>query len=299
MLLADYDNIEKSIEQGSPIELYIFTYDGIQYQYTSAKYDIITAVNGITGNFTAEYIKRGDSLKLGNMESNSETCTITMNRASSIGQLFIGAPPENGAITVEVYRAHTNDITQLIKIIDGVVSQITFQDSEIEITVTIENVLSRNIPNGTFSYYCQNCIYDYKCGLSMKKYEHECRVREMNILTIKSDSLLNVPNGYMTDGFMKMGRCMRRIRRHEGDTITIKYPVMEVDKRQLFYTYPSCSNVFEYCTLRFNNQRNFSGIPYLPPYDVYKHKARNDIAYWVDDSILKRDSHGEIGKMGL
>ena len=290
-----YDSVETSQQEGEPIEYYQFTYDGVDYCYTSSQYT--RAKNGLT--FNAEYIHRSDSLKLNTSDSGNETCTITVGRTNNIALLYQGAPPEQGSVRVQVYRFHGLLSGDFIKILDGTVSQVQFNGSEAELTITIENALSRTIPKGTLSYYCQNCIYDSKCRLDVNKYRLKCYIDEgIEGLYIYSANLREKPSGYFTDGFMKLGRCYRQIRLHEDNRILLKYPINKADMSGSFEAYPGCSGIFNICATRFKNTDNFSGIPYIQPYDAFKHPVSKG-AYWVDSAVIRRDTGGEIFTMGL
>jgi len=291
-----YNNDEISISDGQPIECYLFTYNGQHYSYTSSQYSQF--ISGIT--YSPEFIKRGDSLKLGDSGGTVETCIITVPRTNSVALLYQGAPPELSSVRVEVFRLHGLAITDRIKIIDGVVSQVRFTNSEAELTITIENVLNRYIPRGTLSYNCQNCIYDEKCNLNAANYVWKCWVSDWQGLVIYSSNLREKPSGYFTDGYIKMGNSVRAIVKHEDNMIQIKYPINAVDKVGSFYAYPGCSQVFINCATRFHNTNNFNGIPYIPSFNVYKHNSYSGrLPYWIDGNIVVRDSKGAVYSMSL
>lgn len=285
-----FDKIETSQQDAEPIEYYRFTYDGIDYCYTSSQHSMVK--NGML--FNADFIRRSDGLNLSTSNSDNETCTITVSRTNNVALLYQGAPPEQGSVRVQVYRFHGFLSSDFIKIIDGVVSQVQFNGSEAELTVTIENALARMIPKGTLSYYCQNCIYDSKCRLIEDEHKLKCYIDEgIEGLYIYSANLRERPSGYFTDGFIRMGRCYRQIRVHENNRILLKYPINKVDMEGSFYAYPGCSGIFEICATRFKNTDNFSGIPYIQPYDAFKHPVSKG-AYWVRSDVIRRDTNGEI-----
>lgn len=285
-----FDKIEISQQDAEPIEYYRFTYDGIDYCYTSSQHSMVK--NGIL--FNADFIRRSDGLNLSTSNSDNETCTITVSRTNNVALLYQGAPPEQGSVRVQVYRFHGFLSSDFIKIIDGVVSQVQFNGSEAELTVTIENALARMIPKGTLSYYCQNCIYDSKCRLIEDEHKLKCYIDEgIEGLYIYSANLRERPSGYFTDGFIRMGRCYRQIRVHENNRILLKYPINKADMEGSFYAYPGCSSIFEICATRFKNTDNFSGIPYIQPYDAFKHPVSKG-AYWVRSDVIRRDTNGEI-----
>lgn len=273
VLLSVYSDQETSLQDGSPIELYLFNYNEANYTYTSHFYAINQKVDGQQFTFAPEYIKRSDSLKLGDSSGTMETCTINVLRTNNVALLFQGPPPENGSVRVQIFRQHGDDASNaaLIRILRGVVSQVRFTDSEAELTITIEHILKREIPRGKLSYYCQNLIYDFKCQLSEDAYKMRCRVDggtdNLQKLFIKSDDLRNKPSGYYTDGFMKMGNCYRQIKQHTADTIYIKYPILRSERQGTFYVWPGCENLFSVCHEKFSNTDHFSGVPYQQPYD--------------------------------
>lgn len=296
---TEYEKRELSQEEGTPIELYLFSYNNTNYLYTSANTDINYTINDTHYAFSSEFIYRSETLKLGNTTNDRETCNIVVYRTNPIAILYQGAPPEEGEVRVQIFRVHDINSEDFIKLVDGVVSQVVFEGSEATMTVTIENVLSRNMPKGTFSYFCQNCIYDHKCGLSMDKYGVTCTVKSRTALSITSDTLLDLEDGYFTDGFIKMGDSFRQIKYHSGNTLYIKYPISELQWKASFTAYPGCSNLFANCAKRFNNHRHFSGVCYIQPYNAYKHPVINDCAYWVNSSVISRDTDGKIYSMGL
>lgn len=289
-----YNSDEISISDGNPIELYKFSYNGIDYPYTSSQYT--QQVDGVA--YSPEFIQRGDSLRLGDSGGTVETCVIIVPRTNPIALLYQGAPPELSTVRVQVFRIHGKSVNEVIRILDGIVSQVRFNGSEAELTITIENVLSRYIPRGSLSYHCQNCIYDEKCGLNADNYGHKCTVSDWSGLTISSLNLGEKPSGYFTDGYIKMGQCVRAISLHENNTILIKYPINDLDREGSFYAYPGCSQLFRTCALKFANIDNFNGVPYVQPYNAYKHETSRGV-YWVNDNIIIRDTKGSIYEPSL
>ena len=279
-----YSEDELSVDNANPVELYLFTYDGANYCYTSSLYAITQYIDGQQYSFVPDYIKRSDSLRLGDSSGTSENCIITVNRTNNVALLFQGAPPEQGSIKVEVWRQHGESVSNanIIRLLRGVVSQVRFNGSEAELVITIENLLRREIPRGRLSYFCQNIIYDNKCALSENAYKLNCRMDEdtLDDLYIKADDLLSVEDGYFTDGFMVMGNCYRQIKEHKGDTIRIKYPIPQYARQRNFYVLPGCNNLFIECHEKFNNTDRFSGVCYQQPYDAFKHPVVKG-AYWV------------------
>lgn len=289
-----FRNDEVSVDNAQPIECYGFTYNGVVYTYTSSQYPIALTVYDQRYVFNPEYIKRGDSLKLGDSSGSVETCTITVLRTNSVALLYQGAPPEFDSVKVYVFRVHGENNNEYTQILYGSISQVTFRDSEAELTVTVENILNRYIPRGTLSYYCQNCIYDERCTLNRDDWALTCYVDGgFEGLWIYSSNLLEKPDGYFTDGYMQMGNCFRSIKLHQGRGILLKYPLMPSEKTGSFKAYPGCNALFKNCAEKFGNTDNFSGVPYIQPYNAFTHPVDKG-AYWIDDEVIKRDTNGNI-----
>lgn len=293
-----YNDLEVSIDKAEPVELYKFVYDNLTYTYTSSQYTQSVTIDGESYVFSPEYIKRGDTLKLGNQDNSQESCTISVLRNNSIALLFQGSPPEQDSIKVSIYRTHGENNSDCVRILYGTVSQVSFKDSLADLTIIIESVLSRNIPRGTLSYFCQNCIYDSKCTLDETDYYEICTIDTMTGLTISCEKLAEKEDDYYTDGFIVMGNTYRQISKHKGSEITIKYPIPRYDQQSTFRIYPGCNGNFSVCARRFGNTDNFSGIPYIMPYNAFTHPTGHGV-YWVDGNIHYFNTAGTIYQPGL
>ena len=300
MICLAFNDLELSREDGNPVECFLFLYNSVAYTYTSSQYSQTLSIDGGSYVFTPEYINRGDSLKLGDSSGNIETCTITVNRRNPIAMLYQGTPPEDDSVLVKVYKKHGDSTNDFIIVLQGTVSQVRFFNSDAELTITIENVLNRDVPRGTMSYYCQNCIYDNKCRLLAEDYAHTCYLDiGKDRLTYYSSNLLEKPDGYFTDGFIKMGNIYRAIHVHHNNYITIKYPIPSAFELGSFIAYPGCQNQFSICAERFNNTDNFSGVPYIMGFDPYYNPVSNRQVFWIEGNMVIRDTNSYNGAPNL
>lgn len=284
---------ETSVDSAEPIEVYMFTYNGLSYTYTSSKSTVILTIDGNKVSFSPEYIERSESLTLGSPTDSKEACVISVLRNNDVALLYQGAPPEQDSVNVKVYRIHGDSPDDYVKLVDGIVSQVRFKDSKAELTINIENVLIRNVPRGKLSYYCQNCVYDDKCKVNEDAYTIRVGVDKIDKLMIKSSTIGGYEDGYFTDGYIKMGNAFRQIREHKGDTIYIKYPINAQDREDSFTIRPGCDNLFYTCATKFHNTDNFSGVPYIEPYNAFRNPVGKG-AYWIRDDVIVRDTNGRI-----
>lgn len=290
-----YNSYETSVDKGEPIELYMFTYGGTTFSYTSSYYTQYFNYEGQFYRFESEYIKRSDSLKLGNNDGTIETCIITVPRSNNVSLLYQGAPPEDNSVRVDIFRYHDQLPNTLIRICSGTVSQVHWRDSYAELTITIENVFHRNIPRHSLSYWCQNCIYDDNCFLKKEDWGQSLYADGgLDNLVIVASGLLPFPDGYFTDGFIEMGSCKRAVKLHSGQMLQLKYPIPQRDMSRDFIVYPGCNYSFKECHVKFKNTENFSGVPYIQPYNAFTHPVSKG-AYWYDGILVQRDTGGDHG----
>ena len=294
-----YSTDETSIENANPIELYLFTYNNNEYTYASSQYYQIITINGVDKVFNPEFIQRSENFVLGDANGNVETCTITVSRNNPVALLYQGAPPELDSIRTIVYRKHGENSDDYVQILDGIVSQVTFMDSTAELTIAIEKMLDRYVPRGTLSYFCQNCVYDERCGLDRNNYALSCVADGgFDGLWIYSSTLLSTQSGYYTDGYIQMGDCFRAVKLHQDRSILLKYPIPYASRQYNFTIYPGCNAIFAQCAEKFNNTDNFSGIPYIRPYDPFNTSVGRG-AYWVNGNIVYRDTNGNLHTMNV
>lgn len=298
--MSSFTEKELSVDNADPSELYLFKYNNQEYGFTSADNSIVA--NGVV--YTATHIYRGDSLVLNDSGSSVETCNITVSRTNPVALLYQGAPPELSTVSVTVYRRYDND-TEMITILYGTISQVSFKGSEAELLITIESILSRNIPNGKLSYYCQNCIYDNKCKLDANNFVAYAYVPggllhvDNTLTTIHNiqftGSLESYPDHYFDGGYAVIGTSKRSIVSHVGTMLQISYPINLSDRTvTTFKVYPGCSSIFSICGDRFHNTDHFSGVPYVQPYNAYTHPVSADHAYWINGNVIIRDTDGNV-----
>lgn len=297
--MSNFHTDEISIQDAQPVELYVFTYNNTDYTYTSSGYAKSVYLNNNWYVFNPEFIERGDTLKTGNSNGTSEITTITVSRTNNIALLYQGAPPEDDLIRVRVYRVHGLNDSDYALILRGVVTQVTFDGSYAELTITIENVLNRLIPRGKLSYYCQNTIYDNKCLLESDDFALTCYLdKSDNGLKLFSSNLRERDDGWAINGFLKMGDSYRAIVNSEADWVQIKYPIRADNWQGSFKVYPGCENSFANCARKFKNTDNFSGVPYVMPYNAFTHPTGKGV-YWLHENVVYRDTDGTIYNIGL
>lgn len=290
---------EVSVADGIPVECYKFSYDGIDYLYTSSAEDIeltITDDNGTrTEKYFAEVISRAN-IKPGATNGAIESTEITVSKDHAIAKLYQGPPPET-PVNLIVYRLHEPDKTQFDVALAAQISQVSFNASECVLTATMENWLNKELPNGTNQYYCNNIIFDKRCRLNIDNYKVTIFIDSVDVLNIYSADFANYADGYFVNGRLYFGGYVRMINEHVGNRIKLKYPFMSTPRNEVVVV-PGCDHLFKTCALRYNNTLNFTGVPYCPPTDSERNPTGKG-AYWVDSLVVQRDTDGFVGTIDL
>jgi len=289
--ITDY---EESQQDGIPLECYKFSYGAVTYLYTSNRYDV--TLNKLVDNvissekYSADYIKR-NSIKPSS-QGGASSATITVDKDNAVAALFKGSPPSR-KVKVEIIRLHDQDHSAYDKVFVGEITQGAFQDSECELTVTLENWLSRKLPNFMRQFFCCNILYDASCRLNKEDYKKEIYIDGVVGLTVTSSDLAQYEENYFAGGLLYYGDDIRMISSNTGTTLKMRYPFPTTPMGTVSI-YPGCNGLFRTCAVRFGNTLNFTGCPYVPPEFGDDDKVGNGV-YWVDSSVVQRDTDGYVG----
>lgn len=289
---------EYSTQDGQPVECYRFSHAGMSYLYTSNSVDVEIPIvdEGAqrTEHYTADYIER-QNIKPSS-RGDSAALVVTVSKDNPVAKLFQGPPPER-PVVLELYRLHDQDHMKLDKIFFGKVAQASFDGSDCQLTVKLENWLSKEIPNKMRQFFCGNALFDGDCRLRVEDWQIAAFVDEVSGLKVRSSTFGQYPDGYFTRGFLTYGENIRLIRDHAGDKITLQYPFATPPRHDVVVA-PGCDSLFRTCVVKFHNHLNFSGCPYVPPIDPTKKQVGQGV-YWVDSQVVQRDSQGFVGTISM
>lgn len=276
---------ETSVQDGAPVELYKFTCDSAQYLYTSRREDF-----SLSGEqYYAEYIER-DELKPGS-SGNLVEMTVTVSKDNPVAKLYQQVAPES-PVDLTIKRFHIADTSKIDTIFCGRVTQASFEDSKCQLTLTMENWLKKELPNGLYQYTCNNVLYNHNCKVNAEDYLETVLLDKDEGLNIFSEDFKKHDDGYFENGKMYFNGQVRMIAAHKGNMVTLKYP-FSLRPRNYVEVLPGCDKTFLTCVKRFNNATNFTGFPYCPPTDAEKNPTGTG-TYWVNGNIVYRDTSGRI-----
>lgn len=289
---------ENSLQDGQPMECYRFRHKDTTYLYTSNRFDVQLTIkdSGLirTEKYAADYIKRQNIQSQG--QGDPVSLTVTVSKDNAVAKLFQGTPPDK-PVTLDVYRLHDQDHTAFDKVFIGEVIQGNFKDSECELTVKVENWLTKKLPNMMRQFFCNNTIYDTKCRLNKADWGVSIYIDKVEGLTITASQLAAYAENYFAGGLLYYGDNVRMIDSNNEDKLVIRYPFPTTPMNDVTI-YPGCDQLFRTCALRYQNTLNFSGCPYVAPATDTDTKVGKGV-YWADDTVVQRDTDGFVGTISM
>jgi len=261
-----YDAYEASIESSQPVEIYKIILGPNSYRYTSAEDNVV-----IDGNtYEAIAISRN---KIGRgQEERSNVLEITVPGNNEVAVQYISnVPGQRGRITVERYQRLDGATPEVIKIFEGILASVTFEnDAKVaKLAVTpISTATSREIPRFVYSAQCNHVLYDAGCKISKEQvaYKFSGTVTVVSGNTITVPGLSGFSAGWFTAGYVEAlsGLDSRLITNHSGDVIELllPFPFNAVGKN--VDVYAGCGHSIAICKSKFDNVVNFGGFAFVP-----------------------------------
>jgi uncharacterized phage protein (TIGR02218 family) len=238
------------IETGSTID-----------RYTSWPSD----VTFLGSTYEAKPIKRSNLSH--DLEFGSVAVNITALLSNTFKQYVGNQPIEPTRITI--YRALSSDLTDYIVVFTGNVKHVTISGQQVQARCESKSdYLTKRIPQIIYQSYCNNDLFDARCGLNAAAYKVTGTVSSVSGNTLVS-SAWNNGNGY-PDQWFKGGRAvfgtdMRLIVDHTDDTLTLQIPFgSDVIAGVNVDAYPGCDGSPATCKNKFNNLLNHLGMSYIP-----------------------------------
>src|SRR5690606_27902645 len=261
-----YNNYEISEDQGSPVELYEFSFQGMTYYYTSGESDF----EYNTRTYTAESIGRTEIEETGDLPKNDLTLTVPYN--FPVALLFRVAPPSDvvNLIVREIHRSDSTDNEAIVKWRGRVLNARWNEDATA--SLVCENFLTSLRRTGLRRLYqrqCPHILYGAACGLANTSCAVSAQLTSGGGVSLQSPTFLALGDNHLDGGYVEWEKSpgsyeRRAIRRHVGDTIEITYPIPGLTSLDTVTVYPGCDHTLDTCRSKFNNVVNYGGFPYIP-----------------------------------
>lgn len=266
-----YSTHETSVHDGQPVECYEFAGSYKTYRYTSN--DVAVTVGGsvyVPIPITRTNVKAGvhdeDSIEV-RLE-----LPITVELVRDYG--FQVTPP---SLRLAIFRVHrgTDFSVDIATYWRGNVSSITCSDNRATIVVpsVFGSAMLGNVPSVYYQSPCNHVLFDSGCKIS-----RAANTVATTVVVIEGNSVQVASAGGFADGDFVGGEVAdtvhnerRMIIEHSGTLLTVNYPFSNLAPGTGVEVTRGCDHGFDSdCKVRFNNQINHGGFPFIPSINPFE-----------------------------
>ncbi len=247
--------IAKSIQESTPIELYIFTRGSIVYRTATCAANVLHEGQiYYSRSVRRGKIKQSENLYKGVVE-------FTFPRSDPFASYYLPRPAVN-ITQIEILRGESGDYVPWWK---GRLTGVSTKGNTIKLQG--EPIFTSQKRPGLRKLYesgCSNTLYELDCGVSRAAYERFVIVTGISGRIITVSGIASDPDHWFTNGMIKDPELRRyHISRQVGSELTLfLYPELKVgDAISIF---PGCDQQYSTCRDKFNNSLDFSGFPFMP-----------------------------------
>lgn len=265
-----FDSDERSIQDGSPIELYQFVGTYTTWRLTNADTDQTNAA----GTWDSTYAIKRTSLEEGTQEDDDISLDLQLHASHPmIADYAINEPPP--ALTMTLFRAHPADLDDTITLFTGeVISwKIEGRIAKIRVPSLFSFLFNGPLPPVKYQGPCNHKLGSTFCGVDMTSAANS---QDTTISTISGNTVTTAvsqfADGTCVAGELIAGDERRMITANVGTTFTIASPfsaeVVATDAVTIRQGCDHSLNGSNGCA-KFSNWINFGGFPYVPNRNPY------------------------------
>lgn len=276
MAFLDY---EESVEEGQPIELYLFKNLEEEYVYTSCQ-EVVTFGGR---NYLPVAVKR-TSPELATAQSD-RTLTVELPIDNPFALRYVATVPASPD-EFTLYRYHSTDSgPEVVQYFKGDVVNVGFSNQTAKVNISSAGrVLAGIIPQQTCRNLCNHVLYNSRCSVLQANFTMDVTVTNIssNKLTLNVDGGSNMIGGktlsqiltadarYFTSGMVSRNSYENRMVNTcvdlGGDVaqITVLLPFQVLSVGTVLAMSAGCTHSVSNCKNRFNNLDRYGGFPYIP-----------------------------------
>lgn len=258
-----FDTDERSVQGGSPIELFKFTGTYTTWRLTNWG----RPVTNSDGTYSAEYAIERTEREAGTQEDDvSMDVSIEASHPMVSAYAIQEAPP---GLLLEIFRAHPGDLDDTFKIWEGEVISwnLTGRVAKMRVPSLFSFLLDSPLPRPRYQAPCNHILGDEFCGVDLSD---AANFNTTTIAAISGTSVTltanTIADGECVAGEMIVGSERRMITANTGTAFTISSPFSsEVGIGDSVTVQRGCDHAKDGdCLNRFNNVINFGGHPLVP-----------------------------------
>lgn len=265
--MADFDTLEKSIQDAQPIELYTFQLPAGTYRLTSAAYDV--TFGGVL--YQKAQLRRG--------HANTTTIGTAREMVIEIGvdhemvQYLIanGLPPYDAQVTIQkIHVAQIPDGVGSRRVWSGFIvgTSTNSQYARIRVPDATDDDFKVHLPVATSQPLCNHQFNDAGCFALGALF----LLIGFEIVDISdSGTVITVADVFgVTDQHYRHGAMLgpngepRSIEDQDGVVIVIDVPFPNLEIGDTVNMLPGCDHTIDTCVSKFDNVKRFGGHPEMP-----------------------------------
>lgn len=256
-----YELVDVSVDDGSPIHLFYFVYEGLDYRFTNV-------AGGITAlGFKWEYKAIGMGEVKSTQEINKNNIDLEFARSDNFSQTVLSVE-QNSTTSVTIFRGYELD-GDYITYWKGRVAGKAVSSGVIKLECeNIYTSLRRPGLNGKLTRMCRHSLYGRGCNLNEDDFKdtHSIDSVSGDGLTIAFSGGTARADNYYTGGMIKTeDGVYRYITSHAGGIVTINRPYENLLVSGVIYIYAGCDRAKSTCINKFDNLLNNGSFPYRKP----------------------------------
>lgn len=255
-----YNDFNKSVENSSPIELYIFQLGTSSFHYTSA--EVNYSLFGITYKSISGLKNKGIT---DGQEANKNDVTVIVPIDLEIPQYLIEFIPSfEISVTINELERHDPD-QEIIQKFKGIYQSYKYKYPEFSMKFSpFDADLKKQTMRYTFGPICQHTQYDNQCGLDRAVFAFQSEVFSITGLQVEINSTMTLDTYY--GGYIEIqgSNGPERawiIEQIDSTNLEIDRKIPALQNGAAITIYPSCRGDFDRCRdpALFNNQSKFFG----------------------------------------
>lgn len=258
-----FDELERSINDGSRTELYAFSYGVKRYLYTTNE----VAVSFNSETFEPLSMQRS-KISL-TTERGKNDITVTVPRDCAVATIFSVAPPTQ-AMSLTLFRTHRDLIAGAKPIwIGRVVNAKWNEDQTAELLCeSFYTSMGRMGLRRGYGRQCPHTLFDTECQLEREDYYFTSAASGISRLSMTVAGADAFSDGYFNGGVVawqsdSTGVIERRmISKHVGTSITVTHHITSIGSDVTLL--PGCAHNADDCKNKFNNKVNYGGFLFMP-----------------------------------
>lgn len=265
--MADFDTLEKSIQDAQPIELYTFQLPIGTFRLTSAAYAV--TFGGVT--YQVAQLRRGNSNTTSLGSAREMQIEINVDHPMVQHLLANGLPPFDAQLTIQkIHVAQIADGVGARQVWRGFITGISTNEQYARIRVpdATDDDFKVHLPIATSQPLCNHQFNDAGCfalgSIFVSSLRQVVDISDSGTV-ITLDSVGGVIDGHFTHGALTGPNGEpRSIEDQTGVVIIIDVPFPNLSIGDMVTMLPGCDHTVDTCVSKFANIKRFGGHPEMP-----------------------------------